>query len=175
MPLSESKKLAYQQWTRQPEQAVTPLQKLEVMHSLDPWVRDTLLPLLKPVAKSWQPQDFLPDASSESFFWDVRELQSRARELPDDYFVCLAGATITEEALPTYQTWLNTLEGVRDETGCGASPWGVWTRAWTAEENRHGDLLNRYLSLCGRVDMRMIEQTIQYLIGYGMVRENGIF
>uniref|UniRef100_A0A7N0TWT6 Acyl-[acyl-carrier-protein] desaturase n=1 Tax=Kalanchoe fedtschenkoi TaxID=63787 RepID=A0A7N0TWT6_KALFE len=44
----------------------------------------------------------------------------------------------------------------------------MWTRAWTAEENRHGDLLNKYLYLSGRVDMRQIEKTIQYLIGSGM-------
>ncbi|XP_047970920.1 stearoyl-[acyl-carrier-protein] 9-desaturase, chloroplastic-like [Salvia hispanica] len=41
-------------------------------------------------------------------------------------------------------------------------------RAWTAEENRHGDLLNMYLYLSGRVDMKQIEKTIQYLIGSGM-------
>ncbi|KAL5998040.1 hypothetical protein ACLOJK_008974 [Asimina triloba] len=75
---------------------------------------------------------------------------------------------ITEEALPTYQTMLNTLDGVRDETGASLTPWAIWTRAWTAEENRHGDLLNKYLYLCGRVDMRQIEKTIHYLIGSGM-------
>lgn len=31
-----------------------------------------------------------------------------------------------------------------------------------------GDLLNKYLYLCGRVDMRAIEVTIQNLIGSGM-------
>eukprot|EP01018_Ginkgo_biloba_P001119 Gb_22819 [translate_table: standard] len=57
-------------------------------------------------------------------------------------------------------------------TDAGASPssWAVWTRAWTAEENRHGDLLNKYVYLSGRVDMRQIEKTIQYLIGSGMPR-----
>ena len=35
------------------------------------------------------------------------------------------------------------------------SPWGIWTRAWTAEENRHGDLMNKYAYLSGRVDMRV--------------------
>jgi acyl-[acyl-carrier-protein] desaturase len=43
---------------------------------------------------------------------------------------------------------------------------------WTAEENRHGDLLHKYLYLCGRVDMRQIEKTIQYLIGFGMVTDD---
>ena len=43
---------------------------------------------------------------------------------------------ITEEALPTYMAMLNTLDGVRDETGASPTPWARWTRAWTAEENR---------------------------------------
>jgi acyl-[acyl-carrier-protein] desaturase len=89
--------------------------------------------------------------------------------LPDEYFVVLVGDMITEEALPTYQTMINTLDGVRDETGASSDPWAMWTRTWTAEENRHGDLLGKYLYLSGRVDMRMVEKTVQYLIGSGMV------
>ncbi|MED6184289.1 Stearoyl-[acyl-carrier-protein] 9-desaturase 6, chloroplastic [Stylosanthes scabra] len=75
---------------------------------------------------------------------------------------------ITEDALPTYQTRLNQLDGVADKTGSSTSPWAVWSRAWTAEENRHGDLLKTYLYLSGRVDMLMIERTIHYLIAAGM-------
>lgn len=37
----------------------------------------------------------------------------------------------------------------------------------TAEENRHGDLLNKYLYLIGRVDMRSVETTIHHLIKNG--------
>ncbi|CAH2035529.1 unnamed protein product [Thlaspi arvense] len=75
---------------------------------------------------------------------------------------------ITEDALPTYQTMINTLDGVRDETGVSESAWAKWTRAWTAEENRHGDLLRTYLYLSGRVDMLIVERTIQHLISSGM-------
>ncbi|KAK1311212.1 hypothetical protein QJS10_CPA08g01583 [Acorus calamus] len=109
-----------------------------------------------------------PEPSSDGFIEEVNELRERAKELPDDYFVCLVGDMITEEALPTYQTFLNTLDGVRDETGASLTSWAIWTREWTAEENRHGDLLNKYLYLSGRVDMKQIEKTIQYLIGSGM-------
>ncbi|CAO1942819.1 unnamed protein product [Urochloa humidicola] len=143
-------------------------QKIEIFKSLDDWARDNILTHLKPVEKCWQPQDFLPDPASEGFHDEVKELRERAKEIPDDYLVCLVGDMITEEALPTYQTMLNTLDGVRDETGASPTAWAVWTRAWTAEENRHGDLLNKYLYLTGRVDMRQIEKTIQYLIGSGM-------
>ncbi|GLJ45145.1 hypothetical protein SUGI_0950340 [Cryptomeria japonica] len=145
-----------------------PPQKIEIFKSLEGWVEETILTHLRPIENSWQPQDFLPDPAYEAFIHDIKELQERSRELPDDYLVCLVGDMITEEALPIYQTMLNTLDGVRDESGCSPTSWAVWTRMWTAEENRHGDLLNKYLYLCGRVDMRQIEKTIQYLIGSGM-------
>ncbi|KAG8078676.1 hypothetical protein GUJ93_ZPchr0007g6098 [Zizania palustris] len=145
-----------------------PPEKAEVFRSLEGWAGRSLLPLLKPVEECWQPSDFLPDSSSEMFEHDVRELRARAAGLPDEYFVVLVGDMITEEALPTYQTMINTLDGVRDETGASACPWAVWTRTWTAEENRHGDILGKYMYLSGRVDMRMVEKTVQYLIGSGM-------
>ncbi|KAL3653981.1 hypothetical protein CASFOL_003662 [Castilleja foliolosa] len=145
-----------------------PPEKREIFTSLNDWAEENILVLLKPVEKCWQPNDFLPDSSSEGFYDQVRELQKRAKELPDEYLVVLVGDMITEEALPTYQTMLNTLDSVRDETGASPTPWAIWTRAWTAEENRHGDLLNKYLYLTGRVDMKQIETTIQYLIGSGM-------
>ena len=75
---------------------------------------------------------------------------------------------ITEEALPTYMNMLNTLEGTKDKTGADDSAWARWTRAWTAEENRHGDLMNKYLWLTGRVAMKPVETTIQNLVGAGM-------
>ncbi|XP_039121662.1 stearoyl-[acyl-carrier-protein] 9-desaturase, chloroplastic isoform X1 [Dioscorea cayenensis subsp. rotundata] len=145
-----------------------PPQKIEMFKSLEEWAENNVLVHLKSVEKCWQPQDFLPDPSSDGFYEEVKELRERAKEIPDEYFVCLVGDMITEEALPTYQTMLNTLDGVRDETGASPTSWAVWTRAWTAEENRHGDLLNKYLYLSGRVDMKQIEKTIQYLIGSGM-------
>jgi acyl-[acyl-carrier-protein] desaturase len=143
-------------------------EKIEIFKSLEGWAENNILTYLKPVEKCWQPQDFLPDSTSDGFEEQVKELRARSKEIPDEYFVVLVGDMITEEALPTYQTMLNTLDGVRDETGASPTPWGVWTRAWTAEENRHGDLLHQYLYLSGRVDMKQIQKTIQYLIGSGM-------
>ena len=87
-------------------------------------------------------------------------------------FCCVGWRYDHRRSSSTYQTMLNTLDGVRDETGASLTSWAIWTRAWTAEENRHGDLLNRYLYLSGRVDMKQIEKTIQYLIGSGMVRSS---
>ncbi|XP_043718374.1 stearoyl-[acyl-carrier-protein] 9-desaturase 6, chloroplastic-like isoform X2 [Telopea speciosissima] len=147
-----------------------PPEKKEVFKSLSGWAEETILPMLKPVEQSWQPHDFLPNSSlsSDSFLEQVKELRERTSELPDEYLVVLVGDMITEEALPTYQSFVNRLDGVNDQTGASLDPWAVWNRGWTAEENRHGDLLNTYLYLSGRVNMPMIQRTIQYLIAGGM-------
>merc|ERR1719389_80399 len=60
------------------------------------------------------------------------------------------------------------MEGIEDQTGSDERAWAKWTRAWTAEENRHGDLMNKYLWMTGRVNMKAVETTIQHLIGSGM-------
>ena len=54
-----------------------------------------------------------------------------------------------------------------DETGTEATGWARWLRGWTSEENRHGDLLNAYLRLTGRVNMRSVEVTIHHLLTTG--------
>ncbi|CAD7704394.1 unnamed protein product [Ostreobium quekettii] len=140
----------------------------EVIGSMDEFIRTDVTKMLRPVSKSWQPADFLPLPESSDFIDQVVELRTRVQCLPTEYLVVLVGDMITEEALPTYMAMLNTLEGVCDETGASLTPWAQWTRQWTAEENRHGDLLNKYLYLSGRVDLRKIETTIQNLIGTGM-------
>jgi acyl-[acyl-carrier-protein] desaturase len=76
----------------------------------------------------------------------------------------MVGDTITEEALPTYESWLMDVEGVDNVERNG---WAKWVRQWTGEENRHGDMLNKYLYLSGRVNMREVEMTTQHLINDG--------
>jgi len=125
------------------------------------------LSLLAPVEKCWQPSDFVPDLTTDHWAEDLKEFRQAALQLSDEVLVILTGSMVTEEALPSYQTSLNRLHGIKDETGASMDPWSQWSRGWTAEENRHGDLLNRYLYLTGRVDMRSIERTIQHLIRNG--------
>ncbi|KAL0444030.1 UNVERIFIED_CONTAM: Stearoyl-[acyl-carrier-protein] 9-desaturase 6, chloroplastic [Sesamum latifolium] len=155
-----------------PHQKLThpmPPEKVEVFKSLEPWASRHVLPLVKPVNKCWQPVEFLPNPakSTDDFIDEVKALRDRTIGLPDEYFVVLVGDMITEEALPTYQSMINACDGVREESGASPCPWAAWLRSWTAEENRHGDLLRTYLYLSGRVDMLMIERTTQRLIGAG--------
>ena len=140
------------------------LVRLEVMKNLEKEVSSFMEKFLTPIEKIWQPSDFLPDPSSKDFAYDVEEIQTYAREMDYDLFVTLIGDCITEEALPSYESWLMGVDGVNQEQKIG---WANWVRAWTAEENRHGDLLNKYLYLCGRVNMREVEITTQYLINDG--------
>mmetsp|Transcript_18129 Transcript_18129/g.23390 ORF Transcript_18129/g.23390 Transcript_18129/m.23390 type:complete len:411 (-) Transcript_18129:4-1236(-) len=141
---------------------------VEVITDLEPIAEEMVKSaLLETGAKAWQPQDYLPDLSKDGWEESVKELRGMAAEVPDDVLVVLVGDMVTEEALPTYQTLLNTFEGCDDPTGNSDSAWAKWSRGWTSEENRHGDLLNKYLYLTGKCDMRNIEVTIQHLITTG--------
>lgn len=142
------------------------LAKNDVMVNLESLVEEQL-PFLKSVKDSWQPSDFLPDMASEGWREKVDELRKKAAGLSDEVLVILVGNIVTEEALPSYQASLNRVYGLKDETGTSLNPWALWTRGWTAEENRHGDLLNRYLYLSGRVNMRSFEITTHHLIKNG--------
>lgn len=136
----------------------------EVMRHIEPMMLAKIPDFLIPIDKNWQPSDFLPDTRNENFHAELKELQEGAAGLPYDLFAVLIGDTITEEALPTYSSWLSMAEGTSGDQMGG---WFKWVRQWTAEENRHGDLLNRYLYLSGRIEMRLVEASTQYLIADG--------
>ena len=115
--------------------------KLEVIADMETFVEGQLSNL-KSVEDSWQPNDFLPDMTSENWPEALAEFRTNCAALPDELLVVLVGDMVTEEALPTYQTLLNSFDGVSDPTGASDSAWALWSRGWTAEENRHGDLLS---------------------------------
>ena len=140
--------------------------RLSVLASMESHVEKTLQ-FLKPVEKIWQPSDMLPGLSTPDWKEKLDETREMSRCLSDDILVVLVGDMITEEALPSYQSELGRFEGFQGTSGTSESPWARWSRGWTAEENRHGDILNRYLAYTGRVNMRSVEVTIQRLIRNG--------
>jgi acyl-[acyl-carrier-protein] desaturase len=144
--------------------------RLEVVRAIEPAVASHLN-LLVPLDKAWQPTDYLPDLEAPAWREDVERIRQMAEAVSDQLLVVLVGDMVTEEALPSYSMALNGL--VRDESGTSPAPWARWLRGWTAEENRHGDLLNAYLRLSGRVHMRAIERTVQALIVAGFNPESG--
>jgi acyl-[acyl-carrier-protein] desaturase len=136
----------------------------EVLSGLEGYVGANLT-YLAPIERAWQPTDFLPDMTAEDWRDQVQRLREPAAGLADALLVVLVAGMITEEALPSYSVALNAIS--QDHTGTDDRPWARWLRGWTAEENRHGDLLNAYLRLTGRVDMRAVEVTIHHLISNG--------
>ena len=138
--------------------------RIEVMQTIGQSMDELLETYLKPIEENWQPTDFLPDPNKPGWEEEVRELQGLAQEMSYDLMVVLIGDVVTEEALPTYESWLMSVDGVDNVERNG---WSQWVRSWTAEENRHGDVLNKYLYLSGRVNMREFETTVQYLISDG--------
>jgi acyl-[acyl-carrier-protein] desaturase len=142
--------------------------RLEVMMTLESSISQFVDKFLTPVERIWQPTDFLPNPQSETFMDEVKEIRELSKDMDDDFWAVSVGDMITEEALPTYEAWLMNIEGVRqiddeqDDNG-----WAKWVRAWSAEENRHGDVMNKYLYLSGRVNMREVEITTHHLIADG--------
>lgn len=139
---------------------------MEVMSMLKDFVAETVdTDLLNP-DDCWQPSDFLPNFSKADVFDEVKKMKERTDCIPDTVITSLVGNMITEEALPSYQTYFNLVVN-EDRDLTSTNGWVRWSRAWTAEENRHGDLLNKYLYLTGRCDMKAVEQTIHRLISNG--------
>ena len=144
--------------------------RIEVMQTIEKSLDELLIKYLKPIEENWQPSDLLPDSRDPSFSDEIEELQAVAKEMSYDLLAVLIGDTITEEALPTYESWLMGIEGIDQENKSG---WSKWVRGWTAEENRHGDLLNKYLYLSGRVNMREMEISTQHLLNDGFDIQTG--
>ena len=140
--------------------------RIEVLKSLEGFVSDHIPELTLKEDEYWQPSDYLPDMSQPDAREQIEQLQEHARDLSDDLMVVLIGDMITEEALPSYSMWITQIHGF-DKNGEPRNSWGEWLRKWTAEENRHGDLLNKYLYLTGRVNMRAVEITVQNLLSDG--------
>lgn len=140
------------------------ISKFEVMRHLDKEILGAISVYLKPVEVIWQPADLLPSTEGESFYDELKEIRSKAQNISYDLLAVLIGDTITEDVLPTYEAWLSSVHHVNDEMEGG---WNQWVRAWTAEENRHGDVLNKYLYLSGRVNMKEMEISTQHLLADG--------
>ncbi|MGY5849266.1 acyl-ACP desaturase [Salegentibacter sp. F14] len=143
--------------------------RLEVMQTIEKKVDGFIDQYLIPVEDIWQPTDLLPNLQKENYAEDIDQIREEAKELGYDFWVVLVADMVTEEALPTYESWLMDMEGVEQhgKTRGEANSWAKWVRHWTGEENRHGDTLNKYLYLSGRVNMKEIEKTTQYLINDG--------
>jgi acyl-[acyl-carrier-protein] desaturase len=136
-----------------------------LLQELEPCLAEQLK-LIPSVSKVWQPSDFLPLDGESPSSW-ARDFRESCRGICPEIIVVLAGNAITEEALPSYSAALRRVDGMRQMPGDASSPWMQWSRAWAGEENRHGELLTRFLLLSGRVRGSEFERAIQTLIRNG--------
>lgn len=120
--------------------AITPEQdlglKVEVLKDLEPLV-DEMMAEHEAKRELWMPSDFLDPEHEDDIGAHLARLRDRARGIPDHARAALALNLLTEEGLPHFHRLLAVYLG--DE-----SHWQKWNFLWTAEEDRHGQVLHDY-------------------------------
>lgn len=114
------------------------LSKTEVLAEIEPVVEKLMAQHLEK-RRLWMPSDFLPadEQMDEDQERRLRKLRDRARGIRDSVRVAVVLNMLTEEGLPHFHRLLSKYLG--DE-----SVWKKWNFMWTAEEDRHGDVLRDY-------------------------------
>lgn len=90
---------------------------MDFVQSMEAWAKEAIEPLLMSSSNAWQPSDLLPDPGSPDFIDAIRSLRCECQSLPAEYLVVLVGDMVTEEALPSYMSMLNRMDGTKDATG----------------------------------------------------------
>ncbi|MBA3345236.1 MAG: acyl-ACP desaturase [Gemmatimonadales bacterium] len=124
--------------------------KIEVLKDLEDRVRE-LMESHERKRDLWFPSDLLgpaPDDSPDDF---VGQLRAQAEGIPDPVRAALALNILTEEGLPHFHRLLAVYLG--DD-----SHWRGWNNLWTAEEDRHGQVLHDYARDTRLFDQRKIEE-----------------
>lgn len=112
--------------------------KAEILKILEPTVQK-LMEDHKRKQRMWLPSDFLPsdEKMDDDEEKNTHKLRDRARGLIDAVRVSIALNLITEEGLPHFHRILSNYLG-------NDSVWKKWNFMWTAEEDRHGNVLRDY-------------------------------
>jgi acyl-[acyl-carrier-protein] desaturase len=124
--------------------------KIEVLKDLEEPVRE-LRENHERKRELWFPSDLLapePESCPDEF---VRQLRDQADGIPDPIRAALALNMLTEEGLPHFHRLLAVYLG--DD-----SHWRAWNNLWTAEEDRHGQVLHDYCRDTRLFDQRKIEE-----------------
>ncbi len=111
--------------------------KYEVLCDVESAVRELISRhLLK--RELWYPSEFLPADQGTRNDKEIHELRTRAEGISDSARVALALNILTEEGLPHFHRLIAHALG-ENET------WREWNGLWTAEEDRHGNVLRDYI------------------------------
>jgi acyl-[acyl-carrier-protein] desaturase len=111
--------------------------KLEVLADLEPVVAE-FIASHETKRDNWLPSELLPAGSNDRDVSFLEELRDRARGLGDATRVALTINILTEEGLPHFHRLIAEHLGTRNF-------WSAWNTLWTAEEDRHGNILRDYI------------------------------
>ncbi len=126
------------------------LSKVEVLRDMESKVREMMV-IHEAKRELWFPEDLLgakPDTSPDDH---LTELRKRAAGIPDAARAALALNLLTEEGLPHFHRLLAVYLGED-------SHWQAWNNLWTAEEDRHGQILHDYGRDARLFDQRRLEE-----------------
>jgi len=113
--------------------------KTEVLAHLESKVKEWIAAHIEK-RKLWFSSDFLPadEKMSDDKLQVAGRLKERSKSLGDAVRVALALNLITEEGLPHFHRLISHYLG-------NESFWAKWTNMWTAEEDRHGNIIRDYV------------------------------
>lgn len=119
--------------------------KIEVLRDLEPKVQE-LMEVHERKRELWMPTDLMGPAPDECPDTHLSQLRAQAGGIPDAARAAIALNMLTEEGLPHFHRLLAVYLG--DD-----SFWRQWNNLWTAEEDRHGQVLHDYVR-----DTRILQQ-----------------
>ncbi len=141
--------------TRHNNQCMTA--KYEVLHDLERPVRE-MIARHESKRELWFPSEFLPANHGTNNDREIAELRKRAEGIGDAARVALTVNILTEEGLPHFHRLIANNLG-------GESPWKEWNGLWTAEEDRHGNVLRDYVR-----DSRILNFSVLERLQFDYVR-----
>ncbi len=111
--------------------------KHEVLHDLEGAVQELIA---RHISKRelWYPSEFLPADQGIENDAQLGELRKRAEGISDAARVALSLNILTEEGLPHFHRLI--FHALGDDM-----VWKEWNGLWTAEEDRHGNILRDYI------------------------------
>jgi len=124
---------------------------------------ETLLERHLTTTKEWFPHALVPWTQATDYEPDY-EWEPNDALIPPEVRSALFVNVLTEDNLPYYFRDIERMFG-RD----GA--WGEWTRRWTAEEGRHGMVINTYLQATRALDPVDLERARMIQVQTGQVPE----
>jgi len=125
-----------------------PLRDIDLLHELEPVVATQVDRHLK-MAKEWFPHEYVPWSLGRDF--DGDPWSPEQSPLTPIVQTSLEVNLLTEDNLPSYHREIERSFGRE-----GA--WGYWVNRWTAEEDRHGNVMRDYLIVTRAVDPVQLER-----------------